>query len=99
MYKALKIILTLILVVVLTFLTVFLTGCGEPPPKFQKGDSIASRDNIRYFKDERTKLCFAEVGMDRYDNYSFTYVPCENIEKNVLTNPSPSPTISPYGRN
>jgi len=67
------------IIVIFTFL--ILTSCYEQP-KYIEGNSqtgIDGKSDIRYFKDKRTGLCFAERGTA--NSYAFTCVPCDSVEK------------------
>lgn len=58
---------------------IIMAGCGEAVHNREHiPDSVTSED-INYFRDERTKLCFAERA--GYKMYSFTEVPCEKVEQ------------------
>ncbi len=69
--------------------TVGLAACGPgapgeygPKERMAKEERIMeSAENISYFRDPRTSLCFARF----YGDYnSMTYVPCENIPPELL---------------
>lgn len=63
-------------------LLIFISACNEEPASYVNGDSELSGE-IRYLKDTRTGLCFAETG---YENtYSFTCVPCDSLKNVGLT--------------
>lgn len=47
-------------------------------------DTVSVKDNITYFKDERTGLCFATVSSVSEGYYpiaSITCVPCDSVNK------------------
>lgn len=62
-----------------------LASCNKETPEYITGGSgmkspDASVLSLRYFKDSRTGLCFAERG--GMDSYTMTCVPCsEEVEK------------------
>lgn len=67
---------------ILTILILFtLVSCSEQPKYIQGKSQTGSNGNndIRYFKDKRTGLCFAERG--NVDTYAFTCVPCDSVKK------------------
>lgn len=83
---------TIFLVLVLAFL---LSACGEiapTPPSNERrylfGDVQYPSYPVRYFKDERTGLCFAERMFGTSDSYSFTNVPCPNVDAYYKVNPN-----------
>lgn len=43
-----------------------------------------SSNLITYWKDERTGICYASMSYPGFQNYSFTYVPCDSIPKELL---------------
>lgn len=61
-------------------------GCGEaapsaPKPTYYKGDVSHPSVDIKYFKDTRTGVCFAERQPNgSSDSYAFTTVPCNAVE-------------------
>jgi len=75
------------------FCSILLASCStdfQKQPNYIRGDSKRWGDSqyqeIRYFKDGRTNLCFAERGTS--NDYSFTCVPCDSI-KNLLYEETP----------
>jgi len=70
------------IIVIFTFL--ILTSCHSKQPEYIEGFSqtgTSGANEIRYFKDKRTGLCFAERGT--LDSYAFTCVPCDSV-KNLI---------------
>ena len=68
-------------------LLLFMISCKEmteyeEQPEYIQGNSkrwsTPKGKEIRYFKDTRTNLCFAERGTDQ--DYSFACVPCDSIK-------------------
>ena len=57
-----------------------LTSCVDAPEHVD-GDSESLYD-IKYIKDSRTGLCFAERGLG--SKYSFTCVPCTEKVENLI---------------
>ena len=57
---------------------IFIISCDNRKPKHMKGNTVKHSD-IRYIKDTRTDICFAEIGNST--TYSFTAVDCEKVEK------------------
>jgi len=65
---------------------IFFVSCLPNKPDYIIGNhnvQSASYDEIRYFKDQRTNVCFAEINSG--NSYSFTCVPCELLDKVNLT--------------
>jgi len=64
---------------IFTFL--ILTSCSEQPGYIEGISQTGAhgKSDIRYFKDKRTGLCFAERGA--LDTYAFTCVPCDSVKK------------------
>lgn len=59
---------------------ILLTSCIGETPSYIEGTTERGADKeIRYFKDSRTGICFAEVGQT--DTYAFTCVPCDSVAK------------------
>jgi hypothetical protein len=64
-------------ILLLSVVIFIIYGCEQP--SYVEGDSYNTGGyEIKYFKDTRTNLCFAERGM--MDGYSFTCVPCDSIK-------------------
>lgn len=65
------------------FLCLWIMGCESPEERKRADDAekVAYLKSLTYFKDERTKLCFAGIGLGW--NYAvLTYVPCTpEVEK------------------
>jgi len=69
--------ITLVLIVLV--LTLVVCGCGQDS---SKPDVESIQDNIVYFRDGRTGLCFASVNSDTYYGWevtSITCVPCDSL--------------------
>lgn len=59
-----------------------LAGCTQPQSTSDDNDGIAQ--NLSYFKDSKTGLCFAAVksfGYGGYNTVSITNVPCSAVGK------------------
>jgi len=73
---------------VLLVLTLFaLASCTKETPEYiEGGSSMQSLDEtavkLKYFKDSRTGLCFAERGV--MDSYTMTCVPCSEEVENLI---------------
>lgn len=83
---------------IILILSVSLVGCRDTstshePLPYITGDTVWPRSPIRYFKDERSGICFAERGVEKGvgNLYSFTEVPCEKITfyKSIIPTPIP----------
>lgn len=61
----------------LLLLVILLSGC-DSQPKYVNGDSV-NPNEIKYFQDLRTGLCFAERGA--VNAYSFACVPCDSLKR------------------
>lgn len=61
----------------LLLLIICISGCTMTK------DVTFPTDNISYFKDERTNICFARLGsqVEGYVAVSISEVPCEKVEK------------------
>jgi len=60
-------------------LSVLLTMMSCEQPSYIQGNSNQyTNSDVRYFRDTRTNLCFAEIGGG--DSYAFTCVPCDSIK-------------------
>ena len=72
--------------IVLTFIIIVLIGAcsygGCPAPRIE----TPPENEIHYFRDNRTGICFAQVGIpsgDPRNNYTFTQVPCDLAFKEI----------------
>lgn len=76
---------TIILLLTIIF-TISLFSCEPKKASYIKGNTTAHEGyltndiikDVRYWKDTRTNLCFAEIG--HVDSYSFTCVPCDSVK-------------------
>lgn len=84
-----------ILPLLLVAFALVVSSCGDATPstpqsnerKYLFGDVSYPSYGIRYFKDERTGICFAERMFSSSDTYSFTTVPCSNVDAYYKVNP------------
>ena len=73
---------------ILLVLTLFaLASCATETPEYIEGGSSMltlneKEGNLKYFKDSRTGLCFAERGTT--DSYTMTCVPCSDEVENLI---------------
>lgn len=64
------------------FSLILLSSCvGGHTPEKENEVVLLKTNNLTYFKDLITGLCYSESGIRTSNNYAFTCVPCDSIKK------------------